>query len=53
MSLLGCAGGDYTDGSYEGSGQGYHGEVTVEVTVRRDAHERSGPPSRGIRSAKR
>lgn len=33
--LLGCAGGDYTDGVYEATGRGYHGDVQVQVTVTR------------------
>jgi uncharacterized protein with FMN-binding domain len=37
--ILGCAGGDYTDGVYEASGRGYHGDVVVQVTVRREKIE--------------
>lgn len=37
--ILGCAGGDYTDGDYQASAQGYHGEVTVQVTVRSEKIE--------------
>lgn len=34
FALLGCAGGgEYVDGVYEGSGEGYYGQMVVEVSV--------------------